>query len=37
MKGHLQTMDGHSKKDGRHYNIDWVLDELGLGEMKVPR
>ncbi|MCK9589295.1 MAG: hypothetical protein WC076_07975 [Terrimicrobiaceae bacterium] len=36
MKGHLQTMDGHSKKDGRRYDIGWVLDELGLGEMKAP-
>lgn len=36
MKGHLQTMDGHSKKDGRLYDIGWVLEELGLGEMKVP-
>ena len=36
MKDHLQTMDGHSKKDGRAYDIGWVLDELGLGEMKVP-
>jgi hypothetical protein len=36
MKGHLQTMDGHSKKDGRIYDIGWVLDELGLGEMNVP-
>ena len=36
MKGHLQTMDGHSKKDGRIYDIGWVLDELALGEMNVP-
>ena len=36
MKGHLQTMDGHSKKDGRDYDMGWVLDELGLGELKVP-
>jgi len=36
MKGHLQTMDGHSKQDGRVYDIGWVLDELGLAEMKTP-
>jgi len=36
MKGHLQMMDGNSKKDGRHYDIGWVLDELGLGEMNLP-
>jgi len=32
----MKTMDGHSKKDGRAYDIGWVLDELGLGEMKIP-
>ena len=36
MKGHVQTMDGHSRKDGRTYDIGWVLDELGLGELKTP-
>ena len=36
MKGHLQTMDDHSRKDGRTYDIGWVLDELGLAEMIVP-
>jgi hypothetical protein len=36
MKEHLQTMDGQSKNDGRRYDINWVLDELGLEELKVP-
>jgi hypothetical protein len=36
MKNHLQMMDGHSKKDGRRYDIGWVLDELGLSELRKP-
>jgi len=34
MKSHVQSMDGHSKKDGRTYDIGWVLDELELSELK---
>ena len=34
MKQHLQTIDRHSRKEGHQFSIDWVLDELGLGELK---
>lgn len=34
MKQHLQTIDSHSRREGHPFSIDWVLDELGLEELK---
>ncbi len=34
MKGHLHHLERNNRQDGTHFNIDWVLDELGLAELK---
>lgn len=37
MKGYLSSLESLGKQNGVVLDIDWALDELGLGELKVPR
>ena len=36
-KGYLSSIESLGKQNGVVLDIDWALDELGLGELKVPR
>src|SRR5262249_35913483 len=35
LKGHLHHLDTLNRRDGLDLNIDWVLDELGVPELKM--
>jgi hypothetical protein len=37
MKAYLSSLESLGKQNGVVLDIDWALDELGLGELKVPR
>jgi hypothetical protein len=37
MKDHITGLDRQGKEKGIDLNIDWVLEELGLGELMSPR
>jgi hypothetical protein len=37
MKAYLSSIESLGKQNGVVLDIDWALDELGLGELKVPR
>ena len=34
MKGHLHQIETNNRRDRTHFSIDWVVDELGLTELK---
>ena len=34
MKGHLHQIEANNRRDSTHFSIDWVVDELGLAELK---
>jgi hypothetical protein len=34
MKGHIQSVETNARKDGLNLNIGWVIDRLGLHELK---